>query len=101
MDRMDFNQVLEDLVEATEVENANTVSQFPQDLETASNILEMAVEYLVDDLSSNPDSPNPLSVVSFLCGHWCVERVVNLCGHWCVVCVESCGSSGQHIGTKQ
>ena len=49
---------------ATEVESPETVSLFPQDLETTNNIVSMALDFLMEDLSVNPDTPIPLSIVS-------------------------------------
>ena len=62
VDALEVEGVLEELVMATMVESEETPSQFPQDLATTSNILDMTVEYLMQDLSS--DSPIPLSTVS-------------------------------------
>ena len=57
--------VLENLVMATEVgDGPETVSLFPQDLGTTNNVLNMTLDYLMQDLSSNPDNPIPLSTVS-------------------------------------
>ena len=61
---LDLERVLEGLVNATEVEGPETVSLFPQDLETTNNILDMTLDHLLEDLSSNPDNPFPLSTVS-------------------------------------
>ena len=60
----ELEMVLEGLVVATEVESPEAVSLFPQDLGTTNNILNMTVDYLMQDLSSNPDNPLPLSTVS-------------------------------------
>ena len=68
MDAAEVEGVLEVLVMATTVESAETPSQFPQDLATTSNIIDMTVDFLMQDLSSNPDNPIPLSTVS-MCTH--------------------------------
>ena len=65
MSSVDIEEVLEDLVVATEVESPEAVSLFPQDLQTTNNILNMTLEYLIEDLSSNPDNPILLSTVSW------------------------------------
>jgi hypothetical protein len=52
------------LAEATTLETPQSPSLFPQDLGTTTDILNVAVEILMRDLTSNPDSPGPLSVVS-------------------------------------
>ena len=66
VDATEVEEILEELVMATTVESAETPSQFPQDLATTSNILDMTVEYLMQDLSS--DNPIPLNTVS-ACRH--------------------------------
>ena len=44
------------------MESSNAESQFPRDLQTVNDILD--VNFLIDDLTSEPDNPVPLSVVS-------------------------------------
>ena len=61
---LDVEAILEDLQEATTVESPEAVSQFPQDLGTANNVLNMSLDFLMNDLASNPDNPIPLNVVS-------------------------------------
>ena len=60
----ELDDVLDELVEATAVESNTSASQFPRDLEITNNVLNMTVNRLIDDLSSNPNNPIPLSVVS-------------------------------------
>ena len=66
VDGLEVEAILEDLQEATTVESPDAVSQFPQDLSTANNILNMSVDFLMSDLATNPDNPIPLNVVSCL-----------------------------------
>ena len=61
---LEVEAVLEDLEEATAVEGPNAVSHFPRDLETANNVLSMSLDFLMDNLASDPNNPIPLSVVS-------------------------------------
>lgn len=61
---LDIEIVLEELVQATSVESNETASQFPRDLQTTNDVLNMTVNYLLNDLTSNPDNPIPLSTVS-------------------------------------
>lgn len=56
-------EVLQELVVATEVESADTPSQFPQDLEVTNSILGMTLDYFTSDLMENPENPAPLSTV--------------------------------------
>ncbi len=55
--------VLKNLQEATTVESEQTVSQFPQDLDVANTILDMSLDFLMEDLAANPENPIPFSVV--------------------------------------
>lgn len=66
MNAFEVEAVLEDLQDATAVESVETVSQFPQDLATANNILNMSLDFLMDDLASNPENPIPFSVVRYI-----------------------------------
>ena len=59
VDAMMVEQVLQELVVATTTEET---SLFPQDLGTTTNILDMTVGFLMQDLSSS--NPFPLSTVS-------------------------------------
>lgn len=56
--------ILEDLANVTTVEDEETPSQFPSDLQTINNIMNMSVDYLLLDLTTNPGSPANLSTVS-------------------------------------
>ena len=46
------------------MESSNTGSQFPRDLQTVNDILDMSVNFLIDDLTSDPNTPVLFSVVS-------------------------------------
>lgn len=64
MNEFEVEAVLEDLQEATTVESPEAVSLFPQDLGSVNNVLNMSLDFLMDDLVTNPDDPIPLNVVS-------------------------------------
>jgi hypothetical protein len=59
----EVKNVLVELVAATAVEDEETPSLFPQDLESTNSILDMTLDYLFEELATNPDSPAPLSLV--------------------------------------
>ncbi len=63
VDPFEVEAVLQELVVATEVKSPETPSHFPLDLEAANNILHMTVDFLITDLSTNPDDPIALSTV--------------------------------------
>lgn len=54
--------ILEDLVMATTPSATNPISQFPRDLDTTNNVVDMAVNYLRTGLESG--EPTDLSTVS-------------------------------------
>jgi molecular chaperone GrpE (heat shock protein) len=59
--------VLDDLQMATTVENVNeSVSELPQSLEVTNNVLNMTLDFLMDDLVVNSENPVPLNLVSLL-----------------------------------
>lgn len=64
VDPIEVDVVLDELVEATAVESNTSASQFPRDLQITNDVLNMTVNYLIDNLASNPNNPIPLSVVS-------------------------------------
>ena len=66
IDPLEVDSVLQELVEATTVEANVSASQFPRDLQITNNILNMTLDYLINDLTFNPNDPVPLSVVSFV-----------------------------------
>ena len=65
IDTLEVDSVLQELVTATTVETNVSASQFPRDLQITNNILNMTLDYLINDLTDNPNDPVPLSVVSF------------------------------------
>ena len=64
MNAVGVDAILESLQMATAVESPDDPSQFPRDLGTANNILDMSLDFLMGDLASNPNDPLGLSVVS-------------------------------------
>ena len=61
---VEVDAILESLQMATAVESPDDPSQFPQDLGTTNNVLDMSLDFLMSDLASNPSDPLGLSVVS-------------------------------------
>lgn len=55
--------VLEELAVLTAVENETTPSLFPRDLQTTNGLLDVTVEFLVQDLMDNPEDALPFSEV--------------------------------------
>ena len=64
VDGFEVEAILEELEEITEVESPETASQFPQDLGTANNILNMSLDFLMNDLVSSSNNPIPFNQVS-------------------------------------
>lgn len=63
VDSDEVTGLLEDLTVATAVESEEAPSLFPSDLQMTNNILNMTVEYLLEDLAANPSNPIPFSAV--------------------------------------
>ncbi len=59
-----LDAVLENLQMATAVESPEDISEFPADLETTNEILNMSLNFLMQNLASDPNNPLSLSVVS-------------------------------------
>lgn len=69
--------VLEDLQEVTAVQSPDAVSLIPRNLEISNTILNMSLDFLMNDLASNPSNPIPLSVVRRELATGNLENLVN------------------------
>ena len=64
VDPVALDNVLEELVNATTVMSNDSSSQFPRSLQTTNDVLNMTVDFLMENLITNSNDPVPLSVVS-------------------------------------
>ena len=64
VDPMAPDNVLEGLLIATTMVSNESSSQFPRDLQTTNDVLNMTVNFLMTDLITNSDDPVPLNLVS-------------------------------------